>query len=342
MARDVRRFVQGCPDCAISKSPRHIPAGKILPLPMPNRPWSHLGVDFITDLPVSDGNTCIFVIIDRFSKFCHLIPLAGLPTAMQTAELIFNQVVHYYGIPEDGQRPTIHFPSLESLLLTPRCDRKPLLRVSSAVEWADRAQNPGCGTLPANLLPWPQKLLEPVPWLSRVCPEFPLSELDWTHSLPVRTRFPASPVSMVRGTIRRPHGRLLVTRERGSLGCYSPSATAGSAQTEDSSGCPTISQSRIPTWAKGLAVHTRHGLAHCACLAGSSVPDSLAPSPFWNKLTLSLTNFSYPHTTGFTQPSTYHCLNPSLHLFPQSLARQRSTLSLFSKTKEPSTALRTS
>ncbi len=101
MARDVRRFVQGCPDCAISKSSRHLPAGKLLPLPIPNRPWSHLGVDFITDLPASDGNTCILVIIDRFSKFCHLIPLTGFPTALQTAELLFNQVFRYYGIPED-------------------------------------------------------------------------------------------------------------------------------------------------------------------------------------------------------------------------------------------------
>ncbi len=57
MARDVRRFVQGCPDCAIFRSPRHIPAGKLHPLPKPNYPWSHLGVDFITDLPVSDGHT---------------------------------------------------------------------------------------------------------------------------------------------------------------------------------------------------------------------------------------------------------------------------------------------
>ncbi len=101
MARDVRRFMQGCPDCAISKSPRHLPAGKLLPLPIPNRPWSHLGVDFITDLPASDGNTCILVIIDRFSKFCRLIPLTGLPTALQTAELLFNRVFRYYGIPED-------------------------------------------------------------------------------------------------------------------------------------------------------------------------------------------------------------------------------------------------
>ncbi len=101
MARDVRRFVQGCPDCAISKNPRHLPSGKLLPLPVPNRPWSHLGVDFITDLPPSDGNTCILVIVDRFSKSCRLLPLKGLPTAMETAETLFNQVFRYFGIPED-------------------------------------------------------------------------------------------------------------------------------------------------------------------------------------------------------------------------------------------------
>ncbi len=101
MAREVRRFVQGCEECAISKSPHHLPAGKLLPLPVPNRPWSHLGVDFITDLPTSEGNTCILVVVDRFSKSCRWIPLKNLPTAMETAEQIFNQVFGYFSIPED-------------------------------------------------------------------------------------------------------------------------------------------------------------------------------------------------------------------------------------------------
>ncbi|KAI2654828.1 Transposon Tf2-9 polyprotein [Labeo rohita] len=101
VASDVRRYVRGCKECAMSKSPRHLPAGKLHPLPIPNRPWSHLGVDFMTDLPSSDGNTCILVIVDRFSKFCHLLPLKGLPTAMETAESLFNHVFRYYGIPED-------------------------------------------------------------------------------------------------------------------------------------------------------------------------------------------------------------------------------------------------
>jgi hypothetical protein len=54
--------------------------GKLQPLPIPQRPWSHLSVDFLTDLPPSRGNTTILVIVDRFSKSCRLLPLPGLPT----------------------------------------------------------------------------------------------------------------------------------------------------------------------------------------------------------------------------------------------------------------------
>ncbi|KAK3548457.1 hypothetical protein QTP70_013156 [Hemibagrus guttatus] len=89
------------PRQAMAKTPRQLPSGKLLPLPVPNRPWSHLGVDFITDLPNSHTHTCIFVIVDRFSKACRLLPLKGPPTAMEAAELLFNQVFRYFGIPED-------------------------------------------------------------------------------------------------------------------------------------------------------------------------------------------------------------------------------------------------
>ncbi len=37
-------------------------------LPLPRRHWSHLGIDFATNLPPSDGYTTILVVVDRFSK----------------------------------------------------------------------------------------------------------------------------------------------------------------------------------------------------------------------------------------------------------------------------------
>ncbi|KAK3508553.1 hypothetical protein QTP70_032207 [Hemibagrus guttatus] len=101
MTVDVTRYVQGCEGCVMSKDPRHLPAGKLLPLPVPSCPWSHLGVNFVTDLPTSREHTCIFIVVDRFSKSCHLLPLKGPPTALETAELIFNHVFRYFGIPED-------------------------------------------------------------------------------------------------------------------------------------------------------------------------------------------------------------------------------------------------
>ncbi|KAK3510548.1 hypothetical protein QTP70_009884 [Hemibagrus guttatus] len=41
------------------------------------------------------------VVVDRFSKGCKLVPLKGLPTAMQTAEAMFCHVFRNFGLPED-------------------------------------------------------------------------------------------------------------------------------------------------------------------------------------------------------------------------------------------------
>ncbi|KAL0170543.1 hypothetical protein M9458_035139, partial [Cirrhinus mrigala] len=101
MTADTSTFVKSCQICAQSKTPKELPSGLLQPLPIPQRPWSHLSIDFVTDLPPSQGFTTILVIIDRFSKSCRLIPLKGLPTAMETALALFNHVFRVYGLPED-------------------------------------------------------------------------------------------------------------------------------------------------------------------------------------------------------------------------------------------------
>ncbi|KAK3510970.1 hypothetical protein QTP70_027791, partial [Hemibagrus guttatus] len=77
------------------------PVGLLEPLPVPRRPWSHLSVDFLTDLPDSGGFMAIMVVVDRFSKGCKLVPLKGLPTAMQTVDAMFAHVFRNFGLPED-------------------------------------------------------------------------------------------------------------------------------------------------------------------------------------------------------------------------------------------------
>lgn len=36
-------LIRSCPVCAMAKSPHHLPSGKLLPIPIPRRSWSHLG-----------------------------------------------------------------------------------------------------------------------------------------------------------------------------------------------------------------------------------------------------------------------------------------------------------
>ncbi|KAK3571434.1 hypothetical protein QTP86_012062 [Hemibagrus guttatus] len=98
---DVERYVRQCATCTQARTSRQRPEGLLESLPVPQRPWSHLSVDFLTDLPDSGGFTAIMVVVDRFSKGCKLVPLKGLPTAMQTADAMFCHVFRNFGLPED-------------------------------------------------------------------------------------------------------------------------------------------------------------------------------------------------------------------------------------------------
>ncbi len=85
----------------MSKPSHQLPAGLLQPLPITQRPWSYIAIDFITDLPLSRGSTTILTVIDHFSKACRMIPLPKLPTALETAESLGNHVFRFYGLPED-------------------------------------------------------------------------------------------------------------------------------------------------------------------------------------------------------------------------------------------------
>lgn len=68
MARDIRTFTENCDSCGRNKSWRNRRQGFLKPLPIPDRIWSEISIDFITDLPSSESCKNMIVITDRLSK----------------------------------------------------------------------------------------------------------------------------------------------------------------------------------------------------------------------------------------------------------------------------------
>lgn len=59
LLQGVTTYVNACHICAQVRTPWQLLAGLLVPLPIPQSPWSNLAVDFLTDLPDSKGFTAV-------------------------------------------------------------------------------------------------------------------------------------------------------------------------------------------------------------------------------------------------------------------------------------------
>ena len=97
---DVELYVKTCLVCQQDKIEQRPTAGLLEPLPIPERPWESISMDFITCLPKSEGCSNIMVVVDRFSKYGVFIPVQTKFSAEDAARLFFKYVVKYWGIPK--------------------------------------------------------------------------------------------------------------------------------------------------------------------------------------------------------------------------------------------------
>jgi len=100
MEEDIRKFCNACDKCQRTKAPRHAKHGLLHPVQLPSEPWTHISTDFITDLPTSGGMSTILMVVDRFTKMAHFIPIdkRDSPTV---AKAYLEQVWMYHGFPGD-------------------------------------------------------------------------------------------------------------------------------------------------------------------------------------------------------------------------------------------------
>src|SRR5258705_896772 len=88
----VKDYVASCTMCAHTKSPRHKPYGKLKQLLIPSQPWSSISMDFIEQLPASEGFSAILVVVNHLMKQAIFIPSHDTMNALQVVRLFLTHI----------------------------------------------------------------------------------------------------------------------------------------------------------------------------------------------------------------------------------------------------------
>ena len=100
MATDIKDYVRSCEDFQKNKAPRHKRHGTFHPLELSYAPWDSISMDFIIQLPKSEGCSTVWVIVDQFTKIVHFIPIKdGQQIAEGCANLFLQNIWKLHGLP---------------------------------------------------------------------------------------------------------------------------------------------------------------------------------------------------------------------------------------------------
>jgi len=95
----IKDYVRSCTSCARAKTLRHRPYGLLKQLPILEKPWNSISMDFIEQLPSSTNFTAILVVVDRLSKQAIFIPTHDTITSPELAKLFLLHVFSKHGVP---------------------------------------------------------------------------------------------------------------------------------------------------------------------------------------------------------------------------------------------------
>ena len=99
MKSGVHEYVRACSVCQQAKPDRARYPGLLQPLPVPSSAWEMVSLDFVEGLPRSGNSDTILVVVDKYSKFAHFIPLRHPFTALSVAKAFLDHVYKLHGLP---------------------------------------------------------------------------------------------------------------------------------------------------------------------------------------------------------------------------------------------------
>jgi len=106
MAKETFEYCRTCGICQLTKQSTQRPFGLLKPLPILERPFTHISMDFlflpqVTNKTMQVSYDHVWVIVDRFSKYTIILPLPHNYTAEYVINVYNNSIYPFFSLPQD-------------------------------------------------------------------------------------------------------------------------------------------------------------------------------------------------------------------------------------------------
>jgi hypothetical protein len=89
-------------ECQKVKVEHRHPMCLLQPLPIPEKKWEVITMDFIIGLPrTNKQHDSIMVVVDKLKKATHFVPMKTMHTSTNIVEIFMKEIARLHGIPRE-------------------------------------------------------------------------------------------------------------------------------------------------------------------------------------------------------------------------------------------------